>query len=198
MFTGLVEKTKIAFFEKNQDGASLKIFRHPLLAAVAIGDSIAIDGTCLTANELNEETIGFYASNETLSKTRIQHYCSGFEVNFELPLKAGQHLGGHYVLGHVDTVSTVKSIDPDSQAWTIKINIPQPFEKYVVYKGSIAVNGTSLTINKVDPGSIELCIIPVTLEKTNFGNLAPDDLVNLEFDILAKYTEKLLISNHVQ
>jgi riboflavin synthase len=198
MFTGLVEKTKIAFFEKNQDGASLKIFRHPLLAAVAIGDSIAIDGTCLTANELNEETIGFYASNETLSKTRIQHYCTGFEVNFELPLKAGQHLGGHYVLGHVDTVSTVKSIDPDSQAWTIKINIPQPFEKYVVYKGSIAVNGTSLTINKVDPGSIELCIIPVTLEKTNFGNLAPDDLVNLEFDILAKYTEKLLISNHVQ
>jgi riboflavin synthase len=198
MFTGLVEKTKIAYFEKNQDGAALKIFRHPLLAAVAIGDSIAIDGTCLTANELNEETIGFYASNETLSKTRIQHYCSGFDVNFELPLKAGQHLGGHYVLGHVDTVSTVKSIDPDSQAWTIKINIPQPFEKYVVYKGSIAVNGTSLTINKVDPGSIELCIIPVTLEKTNFGNLAPDDLVNLEFDILAKYTEKLLISNHVQ
>ena len=198
MFTGLVEKTKIAFFEKTQDGAALKIFRHPLLAEVAIGDSIAIDGTCLTANELNEETIGFYASNETLSKTRIQHYCSGFEVNFELPLKAGQHLGGHYVLGHVDTVSTVKSIDPDSQAWTIKINIPQPFEKYVVYKGSIAVNGTSLTINKVDPGYIELCIIPVTLEKTNFGNLAPDDLVNLEFDILAKYTEKLLISNHVQ
>ena len=198
MFTGLVEKTKIAFFERDQDGASIKIFRHPILASVAIGDSIAIDGTCLTANELNEETIGFYASNETLSKTRIQHYCSGFEVNFELPLKAGQHLGGHYVLGHVDTVSTVKSIDPDSQAWTIKINIPQPFEKYVVYKGSIAVNGTSLTINKVDPGSIELCIIPVTLEKTNFGNLAPDDLVNLEFDILAKYTEKLLISNHVQ
>ena len=198
MFTGLVEKTKIAFFEKNQAGAALKIFRHPLLAEVAIGDSIAIDGTCLTANELNEETIGFYASNETLSKTRIQHYCSGFEVNVELPLKAGQHLGGHYVLGHVDTVSTVKSIDPDSQAWTIKINIPQPFEKYVVYKGSIAVNGTSLTINKVDPGSIELCLIPVTLEKTNFGNLAPDDLVNLEFDILAKYTEKLLISNHVQ
>jgi riboflavin synthase len=198
MFTGLVEKTKIAFFERDQDGASIKIFRHPILASVAIGDSIAIDGTCLTANELNEDTIGFFASNETLSKTRIQHYHTGFEVNFELPLRAGQHLGGHYVLGHVDTVSTVKSIDPDSQAWTIKINIPQPFEKYVVYKGSIAVNGTSLTINKVDPGSIELCIIPVTLEKTNFGNLAPDDLVNLEFDILAKYTEKLLISNHVQ
>ena len=198
MFTGLVEKTKIAFFEKNQEGAIIKIFRHPLLAETAIGDSIAIDGTCLTANELNEDTIGFFASNETLSKTRIQHYHTGFEVNFELPLRAGQHLGGHYVLGHVDTVSTVQSIDPDSQAWIIKINIPQPFEKYVVYKGSIAVNGTSLTINKVDTDHIELCIIPVTLDKTNFINLKADDLVNLEFDILAKYTEKLLINNHVR
>jgi riboflavin synthase len=169
-----------------------------LLAEVAIGDSIAIDGTCLTANELNKDTIGFFASNETLSKTRIQHYHTGFEVNFELPLRAGQHLGGHYVLGHVDTVSTVKSIEADNQAWIIKINIPQPFEKYVVYKGSIAVNGTSLTINKVDTDHIELCIIPVTLDKTNFINLKADDLVNLEFDILAKYTEKLLINNHVR
>jgi riboflavin synthase len=95
-------------------------------------------------------------------------------------------------------VSTVKSIEADNQAWIIKINIPQPFEKYVVYKGSIAVNGTSLTINKVDTDHIELCIIPVTLDKTNFINLKADDLVNLEFDILAKYTEKLLINNHVR
>jgi len=198
MFTGLVEKTKIAFFEKNQDGAVLKIYRHPLLADTAIGDSIAIDGTCLTANELTEDTIGFFASNETLSKTRIQYYTAGFEVNFELPLKVGQHLGGHYVLGHVDTIATVKSIEEENLVWIIKINIPQPFEKYVVYKGSIAVNGTSLTINKVDIDHIELCIIPVTLEKTNFTHLKPGDWVNLEFDILAKYTEKLLINSHVR
>ena len=198
MFTGLVEKTKIAFFEKNQDGAVLKIYRHPLLADTAIGDSIAIDGTCLTANELTEDTIGFFASNETLSKTRIQYYTAGFEVNFELPLKVGQHLGGHYVLGHVDTIATVKSIEEENLVWIIKINIPQPFEKYVVYKGSIAVNGTSLTINKVDEDHIELCIIPVTLEKTNFIHLKAGDAVNLEFDILAKYTEKLLINSHVR
>lgn len=198
MFTGLVEKTKISFFEKNQDGAVLKIFRHPLLQDVAIGDSIAIDGACLTANELLSETIGFFTSHETLAKTRIQQYQTGFEVNFELPLKVGQHLGGHYVLGHVDTTSTVKSVEQDNQAWIIKINIPQPFEKYVVYKGSIAVNGTSLTINKVDSNHIELCIIPVTLEKTSFNHLKAGDLVNLEFDILAKYTEKLLINNHVR
>ena len=198
MFTGLVEKTKIAFFEKNQDGAVLKIYRHPLLADTTIGDSIAIDGTCLTANELTEDTIGFFASNETLSKTRIQYYTAGFEVNFELPLKVGQHLGGHYVLGHVDTIATVKSIEEENLVWIIKINIPQPFEKYVVYKGSIAVNGTSLTINKVDEDHIELCIIPVTLEKTNFIHLKEGDAVNLEFDILAKYTEKLLINSHVR
>lgn len=197
MFTGLVEKTKVAFFEKDAEGATLKIVRHPLLNEVQIGDSIAIDGACLTVNKQEGDTISFFASNETLAKTRIKYYSPGVDINFELPLRTGQMLGGHYVLGHVDTISTIKNIEESPQAWNLTLNIPEPFEKYVVYKGSIAVNGISLTINRVEAGFIELCIIPVTLEKTNLSQLNKEDIVNLEFDILAKYTEKLLTKKDV-
>lgn len=197
MFTGLVEKTKVAFFEKDTEGATLTIVSHPLLNEVQIGDSIAIDGACLTVNMLERDRISFFASNETLAKTRIKYYAPGVDVNFELPTRVGQMLGGHYVLGHVDTTSTVKQIEQSPLAWNIAIDIPTLFEKYVVYKGSVAVNGISLTINKAESDFIELCIIPVTLEKTNLSQLKKGDIVNLEFDILAKYTEKLLTKKDV-
>ena len=120
------------------------------------------------------------------------NYKTGKTVNIELPLRPTDRLGGHYVLGHVDCTGNVTSIQATATSWFFTIEIPEPFIKYVVYKGSIAVNGISLTVNKIHAREIELCIIPVTLEKTNLSSLQIGDLVNIEVDILAKYTANLL------
>jgi riboflavin synthase len=119
-------------------------------------------------------------------------------VNIELPMQPNGYLGGHYVLGHVDTTARIVNVVPGEKAWFFTIAIPNDFIKYVVYKGSVAINGISLTINKVIESNIELCIIPVTIEKTNMSLLKVNDLVNIEFDILAKYTEQLLNKREVR
>jgi riboflavin synthase len=134
----------------------------------------------------------FYVSPETIQRTALLNYKTGKTVNIELPLRPTDRLGGHYVLGHVDCTGNVTSIQATATSWFFTIEIPEPFIKYVVYKGSIAVNGISLTVNKIQAGEIELCIIPVTLEKTNLSSLQIGDLVNIEVDILAKYTANLL------
>ena len=192
MFTGIVERSHIKEVIKNEEGAELKIKSVALLDAVKIGDSVAVDGTCLTVNAIEADWIGFFASNETLSKTIVSSYQANTSINVELPLKPTDFLGGHYVLGHVDTIGTVTSVEKGEKSWILYLEVPQQFDKYIVYKGSIAINGVSLTVNQVNDGKIELCIIPVTLSKTNLGELTPGKKVNLEFDILAKYTEKLL------
>jgi riboflavin synthase len=134
----------------------------------------------------------FYVSPETIQRTALLNYKTGKTVNIELPLRPTDRLGGHYVLGHVDCTGNVTSIQATATSWFFTIEIPEPFIRYVVYKGSIAVNGISLTVNKIQAGEIELCIIPVTLEKTNLSSLQIGDLVNIEVDILAKYTANLL------
>jgi riboflavin synthase len=192
MFTGIVELAEIEKIIPSETGWELWVKTPHIAAKVKLGDSVAIDGACLTVTQIAETSIQFFVSPESIQKTIINSYIPNQKVNIELPLQPTSYLGGHYVLGHVDCVATVNTVIAGEKAWILSINIPEEFIKYVVYKGSVAISGVSLTINQVIDHRIELCIIPATLEKTNLAGLKPQDIVNIEFDILAKYTEQLL------
>lgn len=192
MFTGIVGSAIIEQIIPNPSGWELKINARSIAAKVNLGDSVAIDGACLSVTDIEGDILSFFVSLESIDKTIIQHYQTKTKINIELPMQPNGYLGGHYVLGHVDSTAVVKEIIEGEKAWFIHIEVPEQFVKYVVYKGSIAINGVSLTINQVRENIIELCIIPVTLEKTNLALLEKNNLVNIEFDILAKYTEQLL------
>ena len=198
MFTGIVSAAVIEDIKKEEDGWILRVAAPLIAPKVQLGDSVAIDGACLSVFKVEENVLWFYVSPESIDKTIIRHYTKGTKVNIELPMQPSGYLGGHYVLGHVDTTATVKKIIEGEKAWFFTIHIPEPFTKYVVYKGSIAINGVSLTINQVVDQDIELCIIPITIEKTNMSLLNENDRVNIEFDILAKYTEQLLLKRENQ
>jgi riboflavin synthase len=192
MFTGIVTDALIEQIVPDSNGWQLVIDAPSIAQIVQIGDSVAIDGACLSVISINDNLLSFYVSTESIDKTIIQFYIPGRKINIELPMQPNGYLGGHYVLGHVDSKAKVAKIVAGEKAWFFNIEVPSEFEKYVVYKGSIAINGISLTINKVVDNTIELCIIPVTITKTNMSILKEGDLVNIEFDILAKYTEQLL------
>ena len=192
MFTGIVGSAIIEQIIPNSSGWELKINARSIAAKVNLGDSVAIDGACLSVTDIEGDILSFFVSLESIDKTIIQHYQPKTKINIELPMQPNGYLGGHYVLGHVDSTAVVKEIIEGEKARFIHIEVPEQFVKYVVYKGSIAINGVSLTINQVRENIIELCIIPVTLEKTNLALLEKNNLVNIEFDILAKYTEQLL------
>jgi riboflavin synthase len=198
MFTGIVSDGLIVSILPDEQGCALVVEASKFASIVQIGDSVAIDGACLTVNKIDGDHLSFFVSTESMDKTIIKHYKVGAKINIELPMQPTGYLGGHYVLGHVDTTATVANIIVGEKAWFFTIAIPEHFVKYVVYKGSVAINGISLTINKVVDNNIELCIIPVTIQKTNMSFLNKDDLVNIEFDILAKYTEQLLNKREVK
>jgi riboflavin synthase len=192
MFTGIVSKAFIEKIIPDELSWELIIYAPKIAEKVKLGDSVAIDGACLSVTNIIDGSLSFYVSKETIDKTIIRKYKNGQEINIELPMQPTGFLGGHYVLGHVDTTATVSKILPEEKAWYFSIKIPEQFIKYVVYKGSVAINGISLTINNVVSDEIELCIIPITISKTNMSTLQLNDSVNIEFDILAKYTEQLL------
>lgn len=192
MFTGIVSSGFIHAIFPSEEGCELVVDASLIASKVQIGDSVAIDGACLSVTAIQGNHLSFFVSNESIDKTIIRHYISGSKVNIELPMQPNGYLGGHYVLGHVDTTAIVKQIVPSDKAWFLKIELPEQFIKYVVYKGSVAINGISLTINQVLDHEIELCIIPVTIAKTNISLFKEGDPVNIEFDILAKYTEQLI------
>lgn len=201
MFTGIVSAAVIEDIKKEEDGWILQVAAPLIAPKVQLGDSVAIDGACLSVFKVEGNVLWFYVSPESIDKTIIRYYSHGAKVNIELPMQPSGYLGGHYVLGHVDATAFVKKIIEGDKVWFFTISIPEPFTKYVVYKGSIAINGVSLTINQVVDQDIELCIIPITIEKTNMSLLKENDRVNIEFDILAKYTEQLLLkreNQHVQ
>jgi riboflavin synthase len=195
MFTGLVDIATLSNLTQDQNGYQLSVVAPSLAGLCKKGDSVAIDGICLTVVEQRDDQLLFYVSPETIQRTALLNYKNGQSVNVELPLRPTDRLGGHYVLGHVDCTGSVKTIQATATSWFFTIEIPEPFIKYVVYKGSIAVNGISLTVNQIRDCEIELCIIPVTMEKTNLSFLQTGSLVNIEVDILAKYTANLL-PNH--
>ncbi len=197
MFTGIVQKGSIHAIHPNEAGWELVLEMPAFAKIVQLGDSVAVDGACLTVTKIDAAYLHFFVSTESIAKTIISHYKVGHEVNVELPMQPNGYLGGHYVLGHVDAIAIVKKIDITPTAWFLSIAVPEQFVKYIVYKGSIAINGVSLTINEVHTNLIELCIIPTTLDKTNIKQLAVGTPVNIEFDILAKYTEQLLLKRNV-
>jgi riboflavin synthase len=164
MFTGIVSDGFIASILPDENGWELIVEASKFASIVNIGDSVAVDGACLSVIKIEGNNLSFFVSTESIDKTIIKYYKVGSKINIELPMQPSGYLGGHYVLGHVDTTAKVAKIIPGEKAWFFTIAIPEDFVKYVVYKGSVAINGISLTINKVIDNNIELCIIPVTIQ----------------------------------
>jgi riboflavin synthase len=192
MFTGLVQGLgRIGGIERSGDGARVTI-ETPLVAELHEGDSVAVNGVCLTATSLQNGSFVADAMNETLSRSSLGGLEPGAQVNLELPLRAGDRLGGHVVQGHVDAVGEVASVAEDGFARRIRIEAPPDLLRYVIEKGSIAVDGVSLTVAEVDGRSFTVSLIPETLQRTNLGHAGTGDRVNLEVDVLAKYVEKLI------
>jgi riboflavin synthase len=194
VFTGLVQGVgAVAGVERSQDGARVTI-ASPLVAELSAGDSIAINGVCLTAVTLRDGSFAADAMNETLERSSLGDLALGSEVNLELPLRATDRLGGHVVQGHVDGVGEVAEQHDDGFARRIRFAAPPEVLRYVVEKGSIAVDGVSLTVADVDERSFTVSLIPETLQRTNLGKLEAGSRVNLEVDVLAKYVEKLMVT----
>lgn len=193
MFTGLVEEIGVVDKLKQLDDAVRIAVRAPKVTEdAAPGDSIAVDGVCLTVVDNANGTFTADVMRETLDRSRLGAYEAGSEVNLERALAAGQRMGGHIVQGHVDGVAEVVSRTPSEHWEVVRFTLPKQLDRYVVEKGSIAVNGTSLTVSAVGEGYFEVSLIPTTLRETTAGTLAPGDPVNLEVDIVAKYVEKMV------
>jgi riboflavin synthase len=190
VFTGLVRAVGTVV---DLDAAGGLAIDAPELAADAkVGDSIAIDGACLTVVACDGDVLAFDAVPETLARTCLGGLAAGSRVNLEPALRAGDALGGHYVQGHVDGVGSVRSVDEEEQGRRVWFDAPPDVLRYVVEKGSIAVQGASLTVVGVDERGFAVALIPHTLEVTTFGDLRPGIPVNLEADVLAKYVERLV------
>ena len=193
MFTGLVEEIGVVEEMQQLDDAIRIAVRAPKVTEDATpGDSIAVDGVCLTVVDNANGTFTADVMRETLDRSRLGTYQTGSEVNLERALAAGQRMGGHIVQGHVDGVAEVVSRTPSEHWEVVRFTLPRQLSRYVVEKGSIAVNGTSLTVSAVGEGYFEVSLIPTTLRETTAGTLAPGDPVNLEVDIVAKYVEKMV------
>jgi riboflavin synthase len=192
MFTGLIQGLgRVAAVERDDEGARITI-QTPLVSELAPGDSIAINGVCLTAVSLTDGSFGADAMNETLSRSSLGDLAPGATVNLELPLRATDRLGGHVVQGHVDDVGRIAEVVEDGFARRVRIEAPRELMRYVIEKGSIAVDGVSLTVAALDSGSFTVSLIPETQERTNLGRAGAGIRVNLEVDVLAKYVEKLI------
>ena len=191
MFTGIVQEIgEVEEVQPAENGARIVVRMPALAPEVAMGDSVNVNGTCLTAVELGPERIAFEAMGETLARTTTGALASGAPVNLEPALRPTDRMGGHVVQGHVDAVGTVAAIRADGIAMVITITAPPAITRYVVEKGSIAVNGVSLTVSQVVAEGFEIWLIPHTCEVTTFGSIKMGDGVNLEVDIYAKYIEK--------
>ena len=189
MFTGLVAGKGVV---RALGEGRLQVVT-PLAAELRPGDSIAVNGVCLTAVERGNGSFAADVMPETLRRTSLEPLAVGDEVNLELPLRAGDRLGGHVMQGHVDGTGTVASVSEDGLSRVVRIEAPAELLRYVVHKGSIAVDGVSLTVSAVDDEAFEVSLIPETLERTTLGAAAPGRTVNLEVDVLAKYVEKLRV-----
>jgi riboflavin synthase len=193
MFTGIVkERGRVTAVTGGANGVRLRVAVPRTAAGVAIGDSIAIGGVCLTVVELEDAEVSFDAVPETLARTALRRLEAGDEVNVEPAIRAGEPLGGHLMQGHVDGVGRVRSVEPEGDGRRIWIDAPPDVLRYCVEKGSIAVDGVSLTVAALDDTGFAVALIPHTLAETTLGELAAGGEVNLEADVLAKYVERLL------
>lgn len=195
MFTGIVEGTGVVRAVRTKDGsARLVVDAGELLRGTRIGDSIAVNGVCLTVVATTSTMFEADLSAETLERTTLGGLRPGGAVNLERPVAVGDRLGGHLVQGHVDGVGRVASCRKEGEAWSLEIAAPPHVARYVVEKGSIAVDGVSLTVAATSDDRFTVCLIPHTCAVTTLGALGPGAVVNLEADVLAKYVERLVAS----
>jgi len=193
VFTGIIrELGRVDAVDGGADGVRLTVEAAGTAAQAATGDSVSIDGVCLTAVSIDDGRIAFDAVPETLTRTTLGRLSAGDHVNIEPALRAGEPLGGHYVQGHVDAVGRVRSAEPEGDGLRTWIDAPDEVLRYCVEKGSVGVDGVSLTVAALDQAGFAVALIPHTLEVTTLGALEPGDEVNLEADVLAKYVERLV------
>lgn len=199
MFTGLVEELgKISAFEKHASGAKIKISAKIVTADTNEGDSIAVNGVCLTALEVGKDSFSADVSDETLQKSTLGRLKIGAAVNLERAVSPSTRLGGHIVQGHVDSRGKFLSAVKNGDFWTVRIAYPKEIGQYLVYKGSVAVEGISLTIAELGKDFFEIAVIPKTWKMTNLATLRNGDEVNLEADVIAKYVERILLYREAQ
>ncbi len=191
MFTGLIEQVgTIAALERRDDGLSIRI--ECALHPYTLGESIAVDGTCLTVKSFSPEHFDADASLETLDKTNLGKLATGDRVHLERALALGERLGGHLVTGHVDGVGSLAERAAEGEYLRATFEVPKRLAPFLAPKGSIAVNGVSLTVNAVHGNRFDVMLVPYTLDETTFGTMQPGARVNLEVDILAKYVASLM------
>jgi riboflavin synthase len=193
VFTGIVrELGRVASAEGGADGLRLVLEAPMTAAATSVGDSVSVNGCCLTAESVDGGTIRVHAVPETLTRTTLARAGTGDLVNLETAARAGDPLGGHYVQGHVDAVGRVQSVEAEGEGLRVFVEAPEDVLRYCVEKGSIAVDGVSLTVAELADDAFAVALVPHTLEATTLSTLAPGQEVNLEVDVLAKYVERLL------
>jgi riboflavin synthase len=197
MFTGIItHKGKIDKIQTSPNNPNCIFFTievdNDFIKDLKIGDSIAHDGACLTVIELEQNSFKLQLIPETIAKTNLKSKVVGDFVNLEKAMIVGARLDGHIVQGHVDGVGIVSSYIQEPENWVLQIQVPESLRKYIAYKGSIAINGVSLTVSQKTKQGLEVSLIGLTLTKTNLDDLKVDDLVNLEVDVIARYVENML------
>ncbi len=196
MFTGIIEELgEVKTLEKMADGIRFRIAAKVVLDDMNIGDSIAVNGVCLTATEIDDFTFVAEAVGETLEKTSIGHLAVGGRVNLERPMRVGDRFGGHFVQGHVNATGKVVTWEPRAENWLLEVAVPDELMRYVVPEGSITIEGISLTVAAIRDNVVGINIIPHTAQVTNLQFKNPGSLVNIEIDMMARYLEKILANN---
>ena len=192
MFNGIIKNTgKISKVYKKKNNCYIEISTKMKLTQTEIGSSVSCSGACLTIEKYNKNFVKFYVSKETLNKTTFKSAKKGDIINLEKPLKFGNRISGHFVQGHVDTTCSIEKIHFIGKSWLINFKLLKKYKKYLVSKGSISINGVSLTISKILKYGFQISVIPQTLRLTNLIYLKKKNLVNVEFDILGKYIKSI-------
>jgi riboflavin synthase len=201
MFTGIIEHLgTIEALDLKHDGGRVTIHAPSLAPSLVVSNSVAVNGCCLTVVALHDYRLSADLSSETINKTSFGakggELKKGARVNLEQPLTAGKEFGGHFVLGHVDAMGRVTHLTPEGENWWFGVQVPAEFARYVVPKGSITIDGISLTVARWQSNFAEVAVIPYTYEHTNIRDRKPGDAVNLEGDVIGKYVERYLQAGH--
>jgi riboflavin synthase len=192
VFTGIVrERGRVVVADANGGGLHLRVQAAGTAAEAKPGDSIAVAGCCLTATAVLDGALDFDAVPETIARTNLGRLAAGAEVNLEPALRAGEPLGGHFVQGHVDGLARVRSLEQDGEGGRLRLELAPEHLRYCVEKGSLTVDGVSLTVAALREDGVDIALVPFTLRETTLSELSPGDEVNLEVDMLAKYAERL-------
>ena len=193
MFSGIIKHIgKINKIHKNNDNCAIEVISKVKFSKFEIGSSISCSGVCLTLEKYKKNLSKFYISKETLNRTNFKFMNKGDIINLEKSLKYGDRISGHFVQGHVDTTSIIKTIDFIGKSWFINFKLLKKYKKYLIQKGSITINGVSLTISKILKDGFQIVVIPQTLKLTNLIYLKEKDVVNIEVDVLGKYIKSFL------